>query len=57
MTTFKNLFGQVIAEIIETSTSTAAENFASYWNKKEKSTYNKIVEIDLHNGTLIFINK
>jgi hypothetical protein len=56
MVTFRNFLGEMIAEILEQSTSKQAEEFAKQWNKTATSE-NRIVEIDMNNGCLIFLNK
>jgi len=56
MVIFKNILGEVVAEIVENSKSVDAENFATYWNCKANAT-NKICEIDMNNGCIIFLGR
>jgi hypothetical protein len=55
MTTFKNIFGQVIKEIANPMTTTEAEKYANYTNSKAKKTELKIVEVDFNNGSFLFL--
>lgn len=53
MTTFKDIHGNTLFEVMEYSNSRKANNYAERYNKTHK---NKVVEIDYHNGRIDFIN-
>lgn len=53
MTTFKDIHGQTLFEVMERSTRKQATSYARHYNSKNSR---KVAEIDYHDGRIDFIN-